>query len=164
MFPSWSRSRCASTARAAAGRSSHETESAKILPASRQLITPSPSRSALSNALRSSSFEKVWSPSAPKSWWLERSSFFLAVASSTVAKPRPPRRSRVASALASIEARLRGDARAVAMVRMGAARRTMRRNMINSAVVSSKLLCKVIEATRGAARQLSYQCGLVLSR
>ena len=52
------------------------------------------------------------------------------------AKPRPPRRSRVESALASIEARLRGDARAAVVVRKGAARRTMRRNMIDFAVVS----------------------------
>ena len=74
------------------------------------------------------------------------------------AKPRPPRRSRVESALASIEARHRGDARAAAVVR--AARRASVRNMLYFAVVSSKLFCKVCSrfeasARRGAARQLS---------
>ena len=110
-------------------------------PASLQLITPSPSRSALSKALRNSSFEKVCRPSAPKSWWLERSSFFFVVASSTVAKPRPaplphgPRRvtSRVGSVVASTVARHRGAVRAAAVVR--AARRASVRNMINCAVV-----------------------------
>ena len=99
--------------------------------------TPCCSVSAFSlHAARSSSFENVCRPSAPKSWWLERSSFFLFVASSTVAKPRPappppprPRvTSRVGSVVAATEARLRGDVGAAAVVRKETPRRTMRRN------------------------------------
>jgi len=122
-----------------------------------------PSRSALSKAARSSSFEKVCKPSAPKSWWLERSSVFRSVvfASSTVAKPRPapppPRvTSRVESALASSEARHRGDARTVAVVRRGAPRRTRLRSMINFAVVSSKFFAKFTVA-RAARPEIVVQ-------